>query len=90
MYLGFIGNYKMHVIRRIQMKALIILSTVCLLAMSIIQMMDLVNVFHDTMLQQKHDHRIQKNYRQFNARGENIKRNITGIARTRFYGPGKV
>jgi len=89
MYLGFIGNYKMHVIRRIQMKALIILSTVCLLAMSIIQIMNLVNVFHGTMLQQTHGHRIQKNYRQFNARSENIKRNITGLARQRLYGQGK-
>lgn len=89
MYLGFIGNYKMYVIRRIHIKVVIMLSTGSLLAMLIIQQMNLVNVFHGTMLQQTHGHRIQKNYRQFNARKENIKRNITGIGRQRLYGPGK-
>ena len=80
----------MRVISRIKMKVLVIALIVCLLIISIIKIFQVVNIFYNTMLQQKHDHDIQKmNNRQLNLQSENIKRIATVKTKKRFYGPGK-
>ena len=80
----------MRVISRIKMKALVIALFVCLLIISISKMFQVVNIFYNTVLQQKHAHDIQKiNNRQLNLQSENVKRIAMVKLKKRFYGPGK-
>jgi len=53
-------------------------------------MFQVVNIFYNTVFQQKHAHDIQKiNNRQLNLQSENVKRIAMVKLKKRFYGPGK-